>query len=227
MILLETHLHNIEASPCAQLLAEEIPPVYLKAGYGAIAVTNHYSAYNINAFIKGNSAVEKVHYFLEASKLLTNAAKKNGLKAYLSAEITLAKYQWQDYLVYGDLEEGLINNPDIYSYSQAQLFEAAEQYGWAIFQAHPFRTGCSVGIPRYMHGIEVYNGAHIDEEIYERGKEFCKKNNLKMISGGDFHNFGNEAEAGIFIPDDINTEVELAKFLRNEQSVLFMKNKYE
>jgi hypothetical protein len=225
MILLETHSHNCEISPCAIARAEEISKIYKAAGYQAIAVTNHFSAYVIG-LIDGDTRQDRVRTFLQGSRLVLEAAKKEGLKAFLGAEITLARYQWQDYLVYGDIEEGLLKHPMIHTYTQAQLFELAREYGWAVFQAHPFRPGCTVGDSRYMHGIEVYNGNHNSREIYDRSIEFCQTHNLKMISGGDFHNIGQEGRAGIYIPDDIDNENQLAQYLINNQPELLMVNKY-
>ncbi|HEY8423714.1 MAG TPA: hypothetical protein VIL23_03025 [Clostridia bacterium] len=225
MILIETHLHNREASPCAALRASEIPKIYKDAGYQGIVVTNHFSAYALG-LLNGGTPKDKAKAFLDGSKLLIEAAKQVGLKAFLGAEVTLARYQWQDYLIYGDIEQGLLENPMLYTYTQAQLVETAEKYGWAVFQAHPFRTGCTLGLAKYMHGIEAYNGNHNSRDVFERSLSFCENNNLKMIAGGDFHDLGQEGKAGIFIPEDIDTEKKLAEYLKNNQPELFTINKY-
>ena len=225
MLLIETHMHNCEVSPCAKAKAADIPLVYLKAGYNGLAVTNHFSVYAFSP-LDGATSLEKVKNFLYLSKLLVNEAKKQGLKAFLSMEVTLAKYQWQDYLIYGDIEKGVLDNPNLYMFTQAQLFDLATKHGWAVFQAHPFRTGCTLGLPRFMHGIEVYNGSHNSNEVFKRSVNFAKKNNLKMCAGGDFHDFGEEAKAGIYIPEDIDNEEQLAQFLLNNQPELFMSNQY-
>lgn len=225
MILLETHLHNSEVSPCANLFAQEIPKIYKDAGYAALAVTNHLSAFAVS-FLEGDTPQDRIKSFLKGSRLLIEAAQKEGLKAFLSMEVTLARYQWQDYLVYGDLEEGLMEHPFLYTYTQARLYELAQEYGWAVFQAHPFRQGCTLGAPQYMHGIEVYNGTHNSKEVFDRSINFCQNNNLKMIAGGDFHDTGHQGKAGIIIPEDINSEKQLAEYLINNQSELFIKTKY-
>ncbi|HEY8389975.1 MAG TPA: PHP domain-containing protein [Clostridia bacterium] len=225
MLLLETHLHNCEVSPCARVTAPEIPSLYIQKGYNAIAVTNHYSAYAFS-LIEGQNSLEKAKNFLNLSNLLVSEAKKQGLKAFLSMEVTLARYQWQDYLIFGDIQEGVLQNPDLYTYTQAQLFDLANKYNWVIFQAHPFRNGCTLGLPRFMHGIEVYNGCHHSKEVYQRSVNFAKKNNLKMSAGGDFHNIGDEGKAGIYIPEDIETEKQLAQYLLNNQPKIFMSDNY-
>jgi hypothetical protein len=225
MILLETHLHNCETSPCARLTAQEIPPIYKDSGYQALAVTNHFSAYALS-LQDGETLQDKAKNFLRYSKLLIDETKKVGLKAFLSMEVTLARYQWQDYLVFGDIEQAILEHPALYSYTQAQLFDLAQKYGWAVFQAHPFRPGCTLGLPKYMHGIEVYNGIHNSEEVYRRSVNYCKNNNLKMIAGGDFHDIGHQGKAGIYIPDDIDTEKQLADYLINNQPELFITNNY-
>lgn len=225
MLLIETHMHNCEVSPCARAYAADIPLVYQNAGYNALAVTNHYSPYAFS-FLDGITSIEKAKNFLRLSRLLIDQAEKCGLKAFLSMEVTLARYQWQDYLIYGDIEKGVLENPELYTYTQARLFDLAAKYEWAVFQAHPFRNGCTLGIPRFMHGIEVYNGVHNSKEVFDRSINFAKKNNLKMSSGGDFHYFGDEGKAGIFIPDGIDNEKQLALYLINNQPELFMINKY-
>ncbi|HEY8443893.1 MAG TPA: PHP domain-containing protein [Clostridia bacterium] len=225
MILIETHLHNSEVSPCGLMRAEEIPKIYKDAGYQGIVVTNHFSAY-VMGIIEGDTRQDRVRAFLNGSKLLVDAAKRLGLKAFLGAEVTLARYQWQDYLIYGDIEEGFLKHPMLHTYTQAQLFEVAQEFGWAVFQAHPFRMGCTVGDPKYMHGIEVYNGNHNSKEVFDRSINFCQNNDLKMIAGGDFHNIGQEGRAGIYIPEDIEDERQLAQYLLNNQPELFMINKY-
>ena len=225
MLLLETHMHNCEVSPCAKAKALEIPSVYKEAGFDALAVTNHFSAYAFS-LIEGNTSLEKVKNFLRLSELLVDEAKKQGLRAFLCMEVTLSRYQWQDYLVFGDIIQGIIDNPDLYMFTQEHLFELAIKYGWAVFQAHPFRTGCSFGIPKYMHGIEVYNGIHNSKAVFDRSVNFATKNNLKMSAGSDFHALGDEATAGIYIPEDIDNEQSLGQFLINSQPELYTFNKY-
>ncbi|NLC16928.1 MAG: hypothetical protein GX756_03525 [Clostridiales bacterium] len=225
MILLETHLHNCEISPCACVTAQEIPQIYKNAGYQALAVTNHFSAYALS-LQEGETSQDKAKNFLRYSKLLIDEAKKIGLKAFLGMEVTLARYQWQDYLVYGDIEQGILEHPALYTYTQESLFELGKKYGWAIFQAHPFRSGCTLGLPKYMHGIEVYNGLHCSEEIYRRSVNFCQNNNLNMLAGGDFHNIGHQGKAGIYIPEDIDTDKQLVDYLINNQPELFISDNY-
>lgn len=224
-ILIETHLHNSEASPCAVMPARDIPALYLKAGYQGIVVTNHFSEYCLNTLLKRSTPFESVKAFFSNSRLAADAASSHGLKSFVGAEVTLAQYGWQDYLLYGELEEGFCDHPLLYLYTHEQLFELAHKYGWAVFQAHPFRAGCSVGDPQYMHGIEFFNGHNNGEDSDDRAQKFVNKFGLKSIAGGDFHNRGAEGKAGIFIPDDINTEGDLSACLINYQAKLFINRK--
>ena len=86
-----------------------------------------------------------------------------------------------------------------------------------MYQTHPFRQGVTVGDARFMHGAESFNGHfhHVNNNV--PAKEFCINNNLIEMSGTDFHDPGQPVTAGIYIPEDIDDNAGLVKYIMSNK----------
>ena len=42
LMLLDTHVHTSQVSPCGKVPAEEMIELYKEAGYGGVIITDHY-----------------------------------------------------------------------------------------------------------------------------------------------------------------------------------------
>lgn len=213
MIKAELHIHSLGGSYCAQLPAKEIVKRYKQAGYGALMLTNHYSKrcfgeYPVSEF------KDKVDYFFSLFDEFKNECDKVGIKAFCGVEVAVMPFG-TDYVLVGFDKAFLYENKPLYDLTQEELFALAEKDDIFMYQAHPFRLGSKVGNPKFMHGAECFNG-HFHHNNYNAiAEKFCKENNLVRLSGNDFHAVDEPIIGGVFIPNYVNDEKALAKYLKS------------
>lgn len=222
MIKCETHLHTKGASYCGLSTPQEIAEEYNQSGYGAIVVTNHYMQLLFDALYSQTTFKEKTEQYIDYCKSVKECCQPYGIKVFLGLELNLNCMNTSEvtpaaeFLCYGVTEEFLYGNMELYNLTQRGLFELCEENGIVIFQSHPFRGYCVQGDPTYMHGVEVYNAHPNHQNHSEKALQFAKDHNLRSISGSDYH-FKGGIGGGIYIPESIETEKELAEYIKNNE----------
>ncbi|MCH5189386.1 MAG: PHP domain-containing protein [Oscillospiraceae bacterium] len=212
----EMHAHTSNTSRCAHVSAEEMIDDYVKARYDGIVVTDHLSPSTYARF-EGTaiSWKEKVDFFLQGYKAALKAAD-NKIKVFLGMEIRFyfpEDANMNDYLVYGVTEKFLYDNVDIDRMRIPEFSELVHKNGMAIFQAHPFRTGMTITNPKYLDGIEVYNGCPRHNSRNEIANIWADTHSLLKTSGSDFHQHEDTALGGLIFDREIGDNKELVKAL--------------
>ena len=220
---LETHCHSSVASVCADVTDEQIVNTYKSLGYDAIILTNHINWYWKEGYPR-TSYKDKVDYFINRYNQLKTLANQKGLKVFLGAEVVTITQSGvhQEFLIVGFDKEFLYSNDLVYTCTQTKLFEIANQNGLFMWQSHPYRVGEERGDPKYMHGAEAFNCHFHHDNNNPQATEFCNENSLIKMSGSDYHHGDQPVFAGIYIPDDIQTEKQLANFLLANQPRLIV-----
>ncbi len=210
MIKIETHAHT-GGSWCALCGLEEIFKHYKSFGYGGIVVTNHYSYAEYKSH-ECESYRDYAKYFFSLIESAIEIGKKYDMKVFYGAEVKLNSDK-TEYMLYGFDKNFLLDNANLWEFTQEQLFKIANANGLFMYQSHPFRQGVKAGNPKFMHGAESFNGHfhHVNNNV--PAKAFCEENSLIEMSGTDFHDPGQPVTAGIFIPEDINDNAELVKYI--------------
>ena len=207
MILTEPHLHTSIGSSCGKVPPAEIPWLYKDAGYGAIVVTDHYYIKTITTYSKSADA------WLEGYRQVRCEGKKAGVKVFLGMELRLNVMD-EDFLVYGFDETFIKKNEKIYRLPLPEVFGLLDSLGFLIYQAHPFREDIIVQSPKFLHGIEVFNGKLRQENNNEKALAYAKKHSLLQLAGSDFHRYEDVGSGGIYIDEGVETEKELAEYLK-------------
>lgn len=209
----ELHCHSSGPSICADVLDEQLVLEYKNAGYDGIVLTNHIN-WSFNNY-EGKTHKEKTDYYFSAVDRIKELGKKNGISVLFGAEVVAVTDDGmhQEFLLYGFDRQFLYDNSLVNNYDQKGLFELAKKHNLFMSQTHPFREGEKLGNPLYMHGAEAFNGHYHHDNFNEKAMEFCKQNNLKMLSGTDYHHSGQPILGGAYLPDDITTERALADYL--------------
>lgn len=222
MIKLETHCHSA-GSWCATCGLEGLIEDYKRANYGGVVITNHYSEYEFKKHGFNNQR-DYAKYYLDLIDKAMDLGEKKGIKVFYGAEVKLNE-RLTEYVLYGFTSEFLLDNANLYEFSQEQLFKIANQNDMLMYQSHPFREGVKVGNPKFMHGAEYFNGHfhHVNNNALAR--EFCEKNNLIKLSGTDFHDKDQPITAGIYIPKSINDSFELTRYIQNSEFSLIEERK--
>ena len=209
----EIHLHTQETSSCAKVSAKEIPHLYKEAGYDAIVITDHYSP----GFFEPRRALDWdrcVRQYLEGYFIAANEGMKLGMPVLLGMEITFEE-SYNDYLVYGIDEHFLYRNPRLYKKSLKEFRKIADKYGLFVAQAHPFRPHMKEVKPKFLDGMEVYNGNPRHDSRNDLAQAYAQKNKLRPLSGSDFHQLQDLGRGGIVLDDFVTTSEELAEYLNH------------
>lgn len=212
----EMHAHTRNTSRCAHVSAEDMINDYINAGYNGIVITDHLSPSTFAKFDgKAVSWKEKIDFFLRGYNAALNAA--NGkIKVFLGMEIRFyfpENANMNDYLVYGVTEKFLYDNVDIDHMRIAEFSELVHKKGMAIFQAHPFRTGMTITKPKYLDGIEVYNGCPRHNSYNDIANDWADANSLLKTSGSDYHEHEDTARGGLIFDRQIKDNNDLVRLL--------------
>jgi predicted metal-dependent phosphoesterase TrpH len=214
-MLIDMHVHTSEVSPCGKVDAKTVVHEYVKAGYDAIVITDHFNDYVLESF--DGTKKERVERYLKGYDIAYQQGLNKGLKVFLGVECRLAGKE-EDYLLYGVEKEFLYNNPELYKCSQKQLYKLCKENGILLYQAHPFRNCCRPQNPDYLDGVEIFNGNPRHDSKNELAKEFALKyKHLKWVSGSDYHQILDIGTGGIRTNADIINERDLAKALRENE----------
>ncbi len=210
-MLIDMHVHTNEISLCASENIEKVIELYSAKGYDGIVITNHLSEWTIR-----NIGEEKWESFIERFISVVNKGKsyaeKYGMKVFFGCELRFSGDE-NDYLLYGLFDELLKNTPDILSLGIKRLKRLADEKGFLVYQAHPFRNGMKITEPKYLHGIEVWNGHTGHNSRNYIARLWADLHDLSAVSGSDFHEVGGEATGGMLFFDEINNEEDLTRAL--------------
>lgn len=210
--LYDMHVHTSEVSPCGKVSSSDLVHMYKKAGYQGVVITDHYYEAYFES-LKCSTWEEKVHKYLEGYRKASGEGRKAGLDVILGIELRF-QGSINDYLVYGVDEDFLLKNKELYTLDLCSFKELIKDKDILIYQAHPYRFDGMPASPALLDGIEVYNGNPRHESRNSKAFDFARENNLKMISGSDFHNPEDLALGGIMIPERLKDQKQLVNFLK-------------
>ena len=214
MIKLETHCHSLGGSPCGDTPIDDILNFYNQAGYGGIVLTNHYDTYMPDYYgVKGQGDKAVVDKFFSMYDEMKEKGEKLGLKIFFGIEVRIS-CTFTEYLLYGFNRQFLYDHPNLCALTQRELFELADKNGVLLIQSHPFRNGVQAGDPKYMHGAESFNGHYHHGNHNDLAEAFCNEHNLIKMAGTDFHHPDQPITGGIMLPENIETNEQLAQYIR-------------
>ncbi len=214
--LYEMHFHTKNTSNCANVKAEVAVEEYIKAGYNGIVVTDHLSP---STYMKYGRELlpwkKKVDFFLRGYKAAKETA--NGrIPVLLGMELRFRTSEGDnDYLVYGITEEFLYNTPELLNMNIRTFYKEAQENGFLVFQAHPFRVGMKVTNPKFLDGIEIFNGNPRHNSSNDIAEMWAKKYDLLVTSGSDYHEIEDLGTGGILFDHEIKDNIALVEVLKS------------
>ena len=179
---IELHAHSSPVSPCSEITPEELVEFYIKYGYDAFVLTNHFTP----SLFESRSMEEGIDFYLDD---YYKAEKYAGdkIKVILGAEIRF-KENRNDFLIYG-VNRDILQKVYEYFDKGVNAFRQEVKLDKSLFiQAHPFRETCTPINPEFLDGIEVYNmhPGHNSKPAF--AVNFAKENELNITTiGSDFH----------------------------------------
>ncbi len=208
----EIHCHTKEVSRCGQLPVEELIKKYKEAGYSGIVLTDHYSpmTFDLPDFFSKKKAID---HYLRAWRIAKQYNDEN-FKVLLGMELRFYATV-NDYLVYGITEEMLFDLPfllPLYIKKASKLLRAR---GCLFLQAHPFRKLITRADPKYLDGVEVFNGK-ADKEANQNSEKWAEEINAPVrTSGSDCHRESGVGLGGIITTEPIKTNDDLIRILKS------------
>ena len=199
----------------------ELPKLFLRAGFGGIIITDHYSQYSFS-MLPQSGFREKLDYYFSVYHWLADECEKEGVKIMFGSEITLNNGLWQDFLIYGDIEKPFRNTFELYNYTQEELFYFCLENNLLMFQAHPFRAGITLSDLSYVNGLEVYNSSINTNGVCSRSLKLCLKHELMQIAGSDFHYGRKPRTAGVYLPQEAWTANGFVDYYRKNTPELYV-----
>ena len=193
----ETHFHTSDVSGCANISAAEGVELYKNAGYSGVIVTDHFSLDCFRDRYKGDTWKDQIDYFLRGYR----NAKKHETESFsvmLGIELRFPE-NGNDYLVYGIDEQFLYDHEDIITMTAKQFKKLASANQITFIQAHPFRIDSNITNPRYIDGIEVYNGNRRHDSSNNIAQMWAEKHGFVVTSGSDFHEYEDLARGGVVL----------------------------
>lgn len=200
MFKIETHLHTNHTSKCGWLDAAALAEGYARAGYAAVAVTDHYNRDTFEYLhIDTTAPGDAVGPFLEGFRRMEEECGRRGLKVYKGAELRFDEC-CNDYLLYNYPEELLAEPEKLFHMGIAAFAPLAREAGALLVQAHPYRGKCTPAIACYLDGVEVLNLNPRHENDNPRAEEYAALHKLLRTGGSDCHRAEDVGRGGILAP---------------------------
>lgn len=197
----EPHFHTKDVSTCAHICADEAVELYKNAGYSGVVVTDHFSQHCFDNKYPGDTWKDKTDYFLSGYR----NAKKHETEDFAVILGLEARFENDnDYLVFGVDEKFLYENEWFTKMTVKQFKKLAEKNQLTVIQAHPFRIDSVITNPRYIDGIEIYNGNRRHDSSNNIAEMWAKKHGFITTSGSDFHEYEDLARGGIVFDSFVN-----------------------
>ena len=213
----DLHVHTLETSPCGRVKGAEIAKLYKENGYSGIVVTDHYTGRFFRKVRKFRWK-SKVDRFLAGYREVKRVGDEIGLNVFLGMELRF-KWSLNDYLVYGLDQQFIYRESQLQKMKLSEFREFTSDSNVLIYQAHPYRIGMTRADIEFIDGIEVFNGNPRYNSRNNLAYEFATKNNLKMISGSDFHQLDDLAKGGVIFRKNPDNESELVELLKSNEYV--------
>lgn len=214
MFKIETHLHTNHTSKCGWLDAAALAEGYQKAGYAAVAVTDHYNRDTFEYLrIDTTRPGDVITPFLEGFRRMEAECAGRGLKVYKGAELRFDE-SCNDYLLYNYPDELLADPERVFHLGVAAFAPLAREAGALLIQAHPYRKKCTPAIACYLDGVEVLNCNPRHDSRNDRAEEYAALHGLLRTGGSDCHRSEDIGLGGILAEELPEDDAGLARLLR-------------
>lgn len=208
-MLIDMHAHSSGISHCCKIPYDQTLKQALEYGMDGVILTNHYQ----KDYIENGNIDTFVDNYISEYETAQKYGEQIGCRVFFGIEVTMELYPKVHMLIYG-LDPGFLRaHPDIFDYTQKQLYDLVKANGGLLIQAHPFRNGTTVLDTSLMDGIEInchplYKNSYSGELL-----RIAEKNHLIVTCGGDFHADTYHPTCGMVLPDDTNDHKDILVYL--------------
>ena len=217
---IELHLHTSEISLyCGKLTKEEVIDLYVKAGYDAIVITNHFSRGVADEMAARHGITDFTGIYFDTLRQAAEIGREKGILVLAGCELRF-DCNANDYLVYGMDEELFRDREKLFRMTPAEFSSFAKDNGILFYQAHPFRNGMTVIQPEYLFGIEVQNTHPRHDSRNDIAMLWAEKFSLRKIGGSDCHQIQDAAGSGIITERNVKNMDDLTAVLKDGDYII-------
>ncbi len=216
-MLIDMHAHTSAISLCCNINSEQAFQIAKEKGFDGLAVANHYK----RRYFDERSYEAWLQKYILEWRNCKEIASRLGMKCFYGIEVSVYEDRELHFLIYGANESFIRENPYLCERTQRELFELCNRYNLAFVQAHPLRCGASIQDTGCLHGLEInchplYGETHADSIL-----RIVKEKSLAVTVGCDYHGDTYRAEGGSFLPDYIESDEQLAAYIRSANEFSF------
>ncbi len=208
-LLYDMHVHSSGISLCSVVSPKELIRRCKLSGLDGIVLTNHFS----NGHVKGEEAAWRKKYE-EEFHIAKEEGDKQGLRVLFGIEVTPMSECGRDYLIYGVTPAFLYQEKMLYEYTQAELYKLAHNAGAVFFQAHPYRGRSLPTDPLHLDGVEINCHPLYYDNAKDKVTAYAAEHNLILTCGSDYHGDVYKAPCGVYFPENVCTEADIATAFR-------------
>ena len=211
-MLIDFHAHSSGISWCCRIPCDKVLDEAKAHGIDGIFLTNHYQKY----YVEDGDALAFAKRYTAESLLAKKYANEKGMRVFFGIEATMHRYQDAHILIIGVDESFPLEHPTLYDYTIEELSSFVHEKGALLVQAHPFRNGVNRLVDlKCIDGLELSCHPLYDGTYTQRLDGLAKDNGLFLTCGGDYHADTYRPHCGVYLPDELKTEKEVADFLRS------------
>jgi len=214
-MLIDMHAHSSGISQCCQVPYDEVLRCTREKGMDGIFLTNHYQ----KSYIKDETALSFAERSVKEFEDARKCGEAMGMPVFWGIEVTMELYPPVHMLIYGVDTGFLLENAELFDYTQEKLYNTVKQAGGILVQAHPYRNGATVLDTRFLDGVEINSHPAYGKTYREELWAIAKENGLLITCGGDYHGDTYRPLCGIYLPEDLNDGVEVGKYLKNQKEL--------
>ena len=200
--LYDPHTHTAETSKCGHLFAAEVVDRYVRNGFSGLVVTDHLHPEYLSRIDTQHNWDMVMDHYLSGYHASKKRGDEVGLDVLLGAEFRFPEND-NDYLVYGIDEQWLRSNPYACCMSAQEFYDKFHNEV-LIIHAHPFRAGSAPVQETAIHGAEIINNNPRHENNNDQALAMCRRHpEYFRLAGSDTHRDGDEARAGVILPQRV------------------------
>jgi hypothetical protein len=214
--LYDPHTHTSETSKCGHLPAADVVDRYVRNGFSGLVVTDHLHPEYLSRIDTQHSWDAVMDHYLTGYHASKKRGDEVGLDVILGAEFRFPEND-NDYLVYGIDEQWLRSNPYACCMSAQEFYDKFHDQV-LIIHAHPFRKGSAPVQETAIHGSEIINGNPRHENNNDQALALCRRHpEYLRLAGSDTHRDGDEARAGVILPERVKDSFAYKRMIETRQ----------